>query len=306
LSALRQLRCSKIAYGMGINQLARTDETQLNIDALPATTLQLIDHFVEQLDLVSVRDESIRIIVDRKLRDRVYITGDPALFYRAEDRREAPAKPLNGRPATPSFDVSVNFALHGPASAANLSTGFAAYAKFLRELASQYHIRYHYVQHSDTERIIPLMLSLCGIRVRRHDVPAERLCSTYRQFDLNICQMLHSSILSLNVGVPTLTIAYDVKSYSFFELMGLPEYCVARSPFEPLRALAAARKALEEGEAYRRSLALRKQQLHQILEKFLEQVATLVARRPLGVPSELAAQPSCEAKGAHANALTTT
>jgi len=89
-------------------------------------------------------------------------------------------------------------------------------------------------------------------------------------------------------------------------LMGLPEYCVARSPFEPLRALAAARRALEEGEAYRRSLVLRKQQLHQILEKFLEQVAALTARRPLAVPSELVARPSRDAMDLHANALTTT
>lgn len=273
--ALADMACKKISYGIGWNKLLPGSD---GLEMLPLTqrSRDTLAGIFGSLESVSVRDEATHELVESVTGAAPFLIGDPALFYRGAASPQSPVPSGKLPTSTKKLNVGLNIALHGNASAARVGSQLDAVCEFLRAFAAQHDLVYHYMQHSHTERIIPLLLRSRGVRVKTVDISPEHLPAYYGTLDLHLCQMLHSAILCLGAGVPTLTFAYDVKSLGFFEVMQMPQYCLPSDPFDPAKAIVTANEMLENAAALRTHIARRKTEIWQSGEVFRAQIKALV------------------------------
>jgi hypothetical protein len=267
---IEALTCPKIAYGIGWNKLMSTAD--LHEDRpLTQGSRDTLKGILDGLDLVSVRDRATQELVrDITGRDPT-LTGDPALFYRGAG--PAPKRFKDGK-----LHVGLNFALHSKELIERIERQHEPFCEFLREFARRHDVMYHYVEHVETERVLPLLLRAQGIRAERVDIPPSHLPNFYATLDLHICQMLHSAILAVDAGVPTLHFAYDVKSVGFFDLMQMPEYCFPGWPFDPQQGLAVLEALHANATKVKEHIARRKGEIAVVRDAFLNEIRAVVAK----------------------------
>jgi len=262
LAVLRRLPGPAVAFAPGVNR-AVEDADGVELDAAARATL---GGLMDRLARCAVRDANSRRVLDLVAPGRSRVLADPALFLPAAD---IPTPPR----ADGVLTVGLNLAFHGADASRALPARLRLVAAAARALARRRPCRFVYFVHEQPERIIPLLLRRAGIAARTVDAPPAEMLADYRGLDLHICQMLHSSILAMNAGVPTIAVAYDVKNAGFFELMGLPELCLsgAAPPLDAAIADVLARRAAIADHIARRTAELRAE-----TEAFLAEVAGLI------------------------------
>ncbi|HJT41992.1 MAG TPA: polysaccharide pyruvyl transferase family protein [Rhizomicrobium sp.] len=267
LEVLTRLNIPKILYGVGWNTLMSKHQ---QIPQVTESAKQSIRQLLSAVDLLSVRDESSAKLLQELSDKPVYLTSDPALFsamkqgYR--DIKRSPDR----------LQVGLNFALHGPQAAARFEQKFDAYCDILRAIENRYSVNFHHVPHSDTERVVPAMFRARGIRMEAHNPAPAQLIALYKQLDIHISEMMHSSILAIGAGTPTLNMAYDIKNVGFYDLLGLSHLCHPIWSLDTERFLQSIDYAIKESEKIKTSIETRKSQLgaaqSEFLEKFSERV----------------------------------
>lgn len=266
--ALAELTCMKIAFGIGWNALL--DGASGSAGAFDPAARAQLGRLLQSIDLVSVRDRATRDLVQDVSGKTAALVGDPALFY--ADLFPSATPPVRGR-----LRVGLNLALHGSASADRIERRLDEYCDFLRALSREHELTFHYVQHAQTECVIPKLLASRGIFVQRHDPPPEELIAFYRTLDIHICQMMHSSVLSLGALVPTMNFGYDIKNQGLFDLMDLKEFYFSAWSFDRAKALGAAKRMIAERPDLASRIATRKTELRADLSRFLNEISTRVA-----------------------------
>lgn len=216
---LGRLNCPVVAYGAGLNRNLGPPGSDMtaSADDVSSGGAEVLARLLGHLVAVGVRDANTQRVLQRLTDKRVELMGDPVLFWPAPP----PAVP---RPLGQRMRIGVNLAYHGTAMDARLARNLPIYAAFLRRLAAEISADLHYVVHYDAERAVPLMLRSHGVKLEVHDVPAGELASLYRTLDLHMCEMLHSSIIAIAAGVPTINVGYDVKNRAFYELLGTSRF----------------------------------------------------------------------------------
>ena len=156
----------------------------------------------------------------------------------------------------------------------------ALLAAAMRRFAEGRPCAFTYFVHYEAERVIPGLLRHAGLAVTVVDAPAPAMLGAYAELDLHVCEMLHSSILALNAGVPTINLGYDVKNAAFFELMELDPYCIPAPEASVATLTAAMERALAEAPALRSAIATRRAVLRRELDAYLASVVRLVGAAP--------------------------
>ena len=215
LDLLARMACPKIAFGIGVNYAVSTKRDDGWLAApINAEAQNTIREVLSHLSAVSVRDGKTRDLLAPLARTPIYLTGDPALFLakpRTAERRTSGARP----------QIGLNIGVHEAGLVRRLPSTIPAYVEFLHRMQNQHGAEIHYVMHTREERSVPRLLRARGVRITSHDLDFRQLPEVYAGLDLHVCEMLHSSILSLSMGVPTLNIAYDSKNVAFYELLGV-------------------------------------------------------------------------------------
>jgi lipopolysaccharide exporter len=264
LVLLPQIRCPKFAYSIGINRFIYESDAPSGNPIIATSARKLMREVLKQLDGISVRD---RVTYDELATvgsaQPIFVTGDAALFFDGADA------PIEFQTRPDRLHIGINLAFHGSRSAAMLERNFNEIVRFLKQLRKRHAISLHYFRHTRTERIIPWMLLSRGIFVYVRNLGPEQLIHRYKSLDVHICQMLHSSILSLNAGIPTMNIAYDQKNAAFFELMGLRRYCLQPGTVTADALLKVAEELIAERVRLRTAIQDRKHELRLELERFL-------------------------------------
>jgi len=274
-----KISCPIVAYGIGWNKLLESD----NINerrSLSEGARRLLTNLFVKVEPIGVRDRSTQSLLAELTGKDVALIADPALFYRGSDAFSVP-KTNDG-----FLRVGLNLAFHGKESAERIERQHLSICEFLKEFSRRHAVVYHYVQHTYTERAMPWLLLAHGIAVEHHDPIPEHLPGLYRSFDLHICQMLHSAILAIDAGVPTMNFAYDAKSSGFFELLQLSEFCLPEWPFRKDLALAAAQSLIERNAEIRLAIRDRKEELHGELVHFLDRLKPILDSRAMPEPSD--------------------
>jgi polysaccharide pyruvyl transferase WcaK-like protein len=199
-AALTGIRPPLIVFGAGFNR-NRDDE------ALTPQQIDSVHQLHARARLASVRDEASRQWL-AQLGHEACCTGDPALFLE-------PSRPLWPRLGR-APRIGLNFAAHGWSGQERfLDPVMRIVVAELAEAARTRGAQLVYLRHADAEeRIIPgLRQALPGLRVAR--CGPRQLAWIYRQLDLVVSMMLHSSILAYAARVPCVNIGYDAKNQAF-------------------------------------------------------------------------------------------
>jgi len=274
------LTCPIVAYGIGWNKLLDAENVTEGRNLNEGARRILTDLF-GNVELIGVRDRATQSLLKELTGKEIALIADPALFYHGSD--------VSGVPKADDgfLRVGLNLAFHGKESAERIERQHLAICEFLKEFSRRHAVVYHYVQHTYTERAMPRLLRAHGIAVEHHDPVPQNLPGLYKSFDIHISQMLHSAILAVDAGVPTMNFAYDAKSSGFFELLRLSEFCLPEWPFKKELALAAAEELIERNTEIRLNIQNRKDQLHRDLIHFLDRLKPILASERSTKPSAL-------------------
>lgn len=232
--ALAGIRIPLVVYGAGFNR---------NLDDAPLASAQIdsIHRLHERAALSSVRDERSRALL-ASLGHTAEYTGDPALFLAPRHRwwmRSARVP-----------RIGLNFAAHDWRGQERLLDDVLQVCMpVLGEIAARHGAEICYLVHADAEkRLLPrLRRALPGLRV--FHLPAPQLAWAYRQMNLVVSMMLHSSIMAFAAGVPFVNIGYDDKNRAFMSDIGRLGYFLPATDLTRERLLAAGEAAMQDGDA---------------------------------------------------------
>lgn len=269
VDALSTIRCPVISYGAGVNYNILPG-APAEFAPSPAAVALLEEHF-RHVVYCAVRDDFSRKLLQPHAPRPIDVIADPVFFLEPLPPRAAPSDVLR---------VGVNLAFHGPEPMAVLAVWIHAARDLLRSIARRHRARFTYFVHSDTEHGIVRLLRDSGVEMEVVDADPVALADAYAGIDVHLCQMMHSSIMSTRLGIPTLVVAYDRKHYSFFELLGLPRFCIPaeRATFENLTTLFD--ELVTRRDEIRAHLLSRRAALSERQDVSLRKVASLLASMP--------------------------
>lgn len=264
---LSKLRIPVVALSPGVNRLTAGGEAATP-PVMPPPTERAMHRLVRSLALSSVRDGFSKTILDAVAPKPSRVIADPALFLEPD----APPAP---RPADGVLEVGLNLAVHGNYTNRMLPTTLPLLLALIRELSARRPCRFTYFSHYDGEKMVPALLRRHGVPVREvYDGPRKML-REYVRLDLHICQMMHSAILAVNAGVPTVNLGYDAKNQAFFDLMELPRQCIGVQDATEQRLIELAERTLAEAPLLRQRIARRKAELRSDCDVYLGQMLAL-------------------------------
>ncbi|MBC7951779.1 MAG: polysaccharide pyruvyl transferase family protein [Rhodospirillaceae bacterium] len=260
---LARLDCPVVSLCPGMNRnLGAGGEVVLHPDSLPD-----LKAFLAQLDLSSVRDHVTRWALAAVDGGRAVALADPALFL-------APQGTLR-RDDYGSLWVGLNLAFHGPHSTAHLHRLVDLVAQVAQRLLSRRRCRFFYFVHSDAELLIPSLLAHAGVITQVIDAAPAEMVAHYGLLDVHLAEMLHSVILCSNAGVPSVSLAYDVKHHGFAEMMGQEQWCLSIHDAHPDRVAGMLLALADRRHAISEDILARKAQLRGQMDDYLDRVAVL-------------------------------
>jgi polysaccharide pyruvyl transferase WcaK-like protein len=226
-----RIKVPKIIFAAGVN--FNSSMNPFVTPKLSKKAEQVVGNILKSATLTSVRDHTTAHVLKTAFAGRIEVIPDPALMLQSADA--AITSPMPGRSLARSPRIGLNLAFHGPYCSKILSEISLQYCQFLKTLSSRFQPEFVYFAHSDSERAVSEILKASGVNLVVVSGTPEELLEKYRTLDVHISQMLHSSILAVASGVPTINMAYDVKNPAFFELVSLQEFCVPILPFNSQR-----------------------------------------------------------------------
>jgi polysaccharide pyruvyl transferase WcaK-like protein len=269
VKVLESLSCPVAVCAIGLNWLIE-DGDQKVFHFHPESHAD-VQHFLARATLASVRDENTRRAlssVDRRplsvIVDPGFLVADPSDTLRKRD----PSRPL---------EVGINMAFHGAHTSHTSQWMLPLMVRICEKLKGEAGCRFTYFVHSDGEAGLARALKLAGVPLDVVDGDVDDLLAAYRRMDIHICQMLHSAILAMSVGTPALSLAYDVKSAGFYNLLGLDELCLDAAAASEEEIVGSAKALIECRHAVAAALRARRVELEAESRDFFAQVAGLLA-----------------------------
>lgn len=263
LSFIKAQNIPVIVYGAGVNFV---DASQtLGAPRVPDAQRAFLSDFLAQCTHVSVRDETSRGILQSCTSTPVKLIGDPALFI-------DPIRPPFVRlPLAHGPRVGINIPFHGPAANQRVTSDLPLYTATLKRIQAETGCHFYFMVHYDTEVLIAQLLQDAGVQMTVVNGDVDTLLGVYGQLNLHIGGMLHSCILSASTGTPCIGLAYDIKHAGFFDLMGMPEYCVPAQPFDMEKVLSLMHAALNDAPQLRERIQQRRSSLATLATDFLQE-----------------------------------
>jgi len=212
VEALRHAKCPIVATSIGLNQLMLKNDVPARFHP---EQREIVRQFVNSLSRFSVRDVTTQRAFSIAAGASPPVIVDPG--YLLSENQCAMARRVQGSP----IYIGLNLSFHGPFASGLSQQAMTALVQVLKRLSATIPCRFSYFCHADSGRGIVAALRAKGIRLNVFGGSVDGLLDGYRQLDVHIGAMMHSSILAMSCGVPTLALAYDVKSAGFFELFGL-------------------------------------------------------------------------------------
>jgi glycosyltransferase involved in cell wall biosynthesis/polysaccharide pyruvyl transferase WcaK-like protein len=268
IEALKSVRCPIVATSIGANFLLQPGADK-SFQFAPSENDKL-RQFLNLLSAIAVRDRATQQALAAVGPTTPRIVVDPVFLL--PDEVQEPRSVAGDRP----LNIGLNIAFHGPGTVATSARSLPLFVSALKRLQRERSCRFYYFVHSEGEHAIAQALRLRGVNVTVVTGNTDKLFKCYRQLDVHIAQMLHSAIFAMSVGVPTLNVAYDMKSVGFFEFFGLEGYCPSVQDIDEATLLASMRKLIAERYEVAEQIRAKRAALQRNSEDFYAAIAALV------------------------------
>ena len=210
------IRCPLLLYGAGANS-KRTSASNAAFPLLNPASERTLRCLLQSISHCAVRDGHTALLLSAHGAPNPEVVLDPAMLLR----------PAGSPVALPEgIHIGLNFGFHGPHSESLLRRNIREYIQFARTMKRRYDCHFHYFVHSEGEELVVRLLRMAGIRLHIVRGPASVMLDYYGKMNIQVSHMMHSTILSLSAGTPTISLAYDVKNLAFYQLMQLEPYCM--------------------------------------------------------------------------------
>ncbi|MCC6912630.1 MAG: polysaccharide pyruvyl transferase family protein [Rhodospirillaceae bacterium] len=269
VKVLEKLSCPVAVCAVGLNWLIEGSDQK--IFRFHPESRADVRQFLSRATLASVRDATTQRALGSAGRRPLPVIVDPG-FLVAEPptmlRTPDPSRPL---------EVGINMAFHGAHTSHTSQWMLPLMLRIVKRLRDEAGCRFTYFVHSDGEAGLARALKLAGVPLDVVHADVDDMVAAYRRMDIHIGQMLHSAILAMSVGTPALSLAYDVKSAGFYNLLGLDELCLDAAAASEEEIVSCAKALIEGRHAVAARLRARRAELEAESRDFYAQVAALVA-----------------------------
>jgi polysaccharide pyruvyl transferase WcaK-like protein len=205
---IKRINTPIVVFGVGYNH---------NLGALEFNKRQLksVVTLGRKVNLQSVRDQETYNFLKRSGINSILMC-DPAIFLHDIDSGII-------KKSDKSLKIGINMARHGWNNQKLLQDKIIqAYSEFIDNARKEHSAQFYYFVHQPNELLYIELLKKRGIVFDGivSTTDARELKGAYRNMDITVSMMLHSSILAFGANVPTICVGYDKKNLTFMKMTG--------------------------------------------------------------------------------------
>jgi len=131
-------------------------------------------------------------------------------------------------------------------------------------------VEIYYLKHHPGEKNIYPEMKIKNLKVV--DLKPAEQKYVYGQLDLVIGMMLHSGVMAFGAGTPEISVAYDLRNYSFAEFIKCPELVVDLDKLKKGELLKRVKLVFNKRSIYRKKFIEIKERINKAQGKFLKEI----------------------------------
>lgn len=208
---------------------------------------------------------------------KVKVVGDPAALLSEKKPALAVLKKLGIHKKNKKIKIGLNL---------NYS-GWLGFGKWREDILSSYRdvakyfikeyggsggpgVEIYYLKHHPGENNIYPELKIKNLKLV--DIPPVEQKYVYGKLDLIIGMMLHSGVIAFGAGTPEISVAYDLRNYSFAEFIKCPELVVNLSDLKKGELLKRVKLVFKKRKYYQKKFIKVKKEIEKMHINFLKEI----------------------------------
>lgn len=276
LDVIRAITKPVIIFGGGY--IKEVDAADLNQEAIKS-----VSTLVKQACAVGVRDFKTKefLVKNGACPGKIKVIGDPAALLVEKKPPRAVLKKLglinSSLKSKPKIKIGFNLNYSGWLGFGKwhddiLRAYWEVADYFLKRYGSPGGpgVEFYYLKHHPGEKQIYPELKIKNLRVVDLE-PADQKY-VYGQLDLVIGMMLHAGVMAFGAGTPEISVAYDLRNYSFAEFIGQPELVIDLDKLKKEELLKRVKLVFKDRRLYRKKFAKIKEKINKEETRFLRQL----------------------------------
>lgn len=261
----------------GVGYIKEVDAPNLSREAAASAVA-----LVKKAMMVGVRDNNTKrfLIANGASTKKIEVIGDPAALlterkprsFKIADQRAGfrtwSPKVKNQKIESESIKIGLNLNYSGWLGFGKWREDIlSAYREIAKYFQNEYGAQIYYLKHHPGENNIYPELKIKDLSVI--DLKPAEQKYVYGRLDLVIGMMLHAGVLAFGAGTPEISVAYDLRNYSFAEFIGCPELVVDLNKLRSGQLLKTIQAVFAVRHKYRRLFIARKKAIFAATDKFL-------------------------------------
>lgn len=267
---IRAIKVPLIIYGAGyIREIGARPLSQESIESLV--------YLIKKARLVGVRENYTKKFLVRygALASKIEVVGDPAALLKEERPSKEIIKKLGLDKKSLKIGLNLNYSgwLGFGKWQADI---LGAYQGVARDFSQKYQgggdqkLSFYYLQHHPGENNIYPALKIKGLKII--NLPPAQQKYAYSRLDLVIGMMLHAGVMAFGAGTPEISVAYDLRNYSFARFISCPELVVDLENLSQGALLKKSREVFVKREIYRQIFSQKLGKIKNSSDKFLSKI----------------------------------
>lgn len=229
---------------------------------------------VKKASAVGVRDfKTKEFLVRNGVRAiKVKVIGDPAALLIEKKPAQAILKKLALDKKNNKIKIGLNLNYSGWLGFGkwreDILRAYQEVAEYFIEEYGENRVEIYYLKHHPGENNIYPELKIKNLKVVNLEAAEQKY--VYRQLDLVVGMMLHSGVIAFGAGTPEISVAYDLRNYSFAEFIKCPELVVDLEKLERGELLRRVKIIFNKKQIYRKKFVKMEEKIRRMQKKFLK------------------------------------
>jgi polysaccharide pyruvyl transferase WcaK-like protein len=271
LDFIKSIKKPFVLFGIGYIR-------EIGAPKLNKKQIQSVSFFAKSAALIGVRDNNTKdfLIQQGVSSSRIKVIGDPAVLLKEVKvpKFEKCKKSKNKIKKITPIRIGLNLNYSGWLGFGRWENDILnSYKQLAEYFQKNYDAEIYYLQHHPSEKNIYGQLKIKNLQVI--DLAARQQKYFYGQLDLVIGMMLHSGVLAFGAGTPEISVAYDLRNFSFAEFIGHPELVIDLNKLKKGELLKRAQMVFTDRVKYRLMFKKLKMKIAKKQNNFLEEIAKL-------------------------------